>query len=53
VIASFIMKARADVSRFSPPNCVATDAIVEAASENPDKRILVDLAAQTHDSLVK
>lgn len=29
------------------------DAIVEAATENPDKRILVDLAAQTHDPLVK
>lgn len=29
------------------------DAIVEAASENPDKRILVDLAAQTHEPLVK
>jgi hypothetical protein len=29
------------------------DAIVEAASEQPDKRVLVDLAAQTHDPLVK
>ncbi|MEQ1748594.1 MAG: mobilization protein [Prosthecobacter sp.] len=29
------------------------DTIVEAASESPDKRILVDLAAQTHDPLVK
>jgi hypothetical protein len=29
------------------------DTIVEAASENPDKRILVDLAAQTHEPLVK
>jgi hypothetical protein len=29
------------------------DTIVEAATENPDKRILVDLAAQTHDPLVK
>ncbi len=29
------------------------DAIVEAASDNPDKRILVDLAAQTHEPLVK
>lgn len=29
------------------------DSIVEAATEHPDKRILVDLAAQTHDSLVK
>jgi hypothetical protein len=29
------------------------DTIVEAASEQPDKRVLVDLAAQTHDPLVK
>ena len=29
------------------------DTIVEAATENPDKRVLVDLAAQTHDPLVK
>ena len=29
------------------------DSIVEAASDQPDKRILVDLAAQTHDPLVK
>ena len=29
------------------------DAVVEAASENRDKRVLVDLAAQTHESLVK
>jgi hypothetical protein len=29
------------------------DAIVEAAVEQPDKRVLVDLAAQTHDPLVK
>jgi hypothetical protein len=29
------------------------DVIVEAASENPGLRILVDLAAQTHDPLVK
>ena len=29
------------------------DAIVEAASEDPNKRILFDLAAQTHDPLVK
>jgi len=29
------------------------DAIVEAAAENPDKRVLVDLAAQTHEPLVK
>jgi hypothetical protein len=31
----------------------ALDAIVEAAVEKPDRRILVDLAAQTHESLVK
>ncbi len=29
------------------------DAIVEAAIEQPDKRVLVDLAAQTHDALVQ
>lgn len=29
------------------------DAIVEAAVESPEKRVLVDLAAQTHDLLVK
>jgi hypothetical protein len=29
------------------------DLLVEAASENPDKRILVDLAAQTHEALVR
>jgi hypothetical protein len=29
------------------------DAIVEAAAENPGTRILVDLAAQTHEALVK
>jgi len=29
------------------------DAIVEAAAEAPEKRVLVDLAAQTHDLLVK
>jgi hypothetical protein len=29
------------------------DAIVEAAVDQPDKRVLVDLAAQTHDALVK
>jgi hypothetical protein len=29
------------------------DAIVEAAAENPDRRILVDLAAQTHEPLAK
>ena len=31
----------------------ALDAIVEAAVAQPDRRILVDLAAQTHESLVK
>jgi hypothetical protein len=29
------------------------DAVVEAAAEHPDKCMLVDLAAQTHDPLVK
>jgi hypothetical protein len=29
------------------------DSIVEAANEHPENRILVDLAAQTHDSLVR
>ena len=29
------------------------DAVVESAIENPGKRILVDLAAQTHDALVR
>ena len=29
------------------------DAVVEAATENPEKRVLVDLAAQTHDALVR
>src|SRR5450631_3916975 len=29
------------------------DSVVESAVENPDKCMLVDLAAQTHDSLVK
>lgn len=29
------------------------DSIVEAAVEEPERRILVDLAAQTHDALVK
>jgi hypothetical protein len=29
------------------------DTIVEAAVEHPDKRVLVDLAAQTHEPLVK
>jgi hypothetical protein len=44
-------------SDFASPVVVdryeSLDKIVEAASENPDKRILVDLAAQTHDALVK
>jgi hypothetical protein len=31
----------------------ALDAIVEAAVERPERRVLVDLAAQTHDPLVK
>jgi hypothetical protein len=31
----------------------ALDAIVEAAVEQPGRRVLVDLAAQTHDPLVK
>ncbi len=29
------------------------DAIIEAAVDQPDRRVLVDLAAQTHDPLVK
>ncbi len=29
------------------------DTIVEAATDQPDRRVLVDLAAQTHDALVK
>ena len=31
----------------------ALDSIIEAAVEQPERRILVDLAAQTHDPLVK
>jgi len=31
----------------------ALDAIIEAAVEHPGRRVLVDLAAQTHDPLVK
>jgi hypothetical protein len=31
----------------------ALDSIIEAAIEQPDRRVLVDLAAQTHDPLVK
>ncbi len=31
----------------------ALDSIIEAAVEQPDRRLLVDLAAQTHDPLVK
>ena len=34
-------------------NYESLDAIVEAASENPDRRILVDLAAQTNDGLTQ
>jgi hypothetical protein len=34
-------------------NYESLDAIVEAALEQPGKRILVDLAAQTHEALVK
>jgi hypothetical protein len=34
-------------------NYESLDSIVEAAIEQPEKRILVDLAAQTHDALVK
>jgi hypothetical protein len=34
-------------------NYESLDAIVEAASEQADKRVLVDLAAQTHEPLVK
>ena len=44
-------------SGFASPVVVdsfeSLDAIVEAAVEQPEKRILVDLAAQTHDALVK
>ena len=29
------------------------DTIVETAATNPEKRVLVDLAAQTHEALVK
>jgi len=31
----------------------ALDVIVEAAAEQPERRVLVDLAAQTHDPLVR
>ena len=34
-------------------NYESLDAIIEAAVEQPEKRILVDLAAQTHEALVK
>jgi hypothetical protein len=34
-------------------NLDALDSIIEAAAEKPDRRVLVDLAAQTHDPLVK
>lgn len=44
-------------SDFASPVVVdryeSLDAVVDAAGENPDKRILVDLAAQTHEPLVK
>jgi hypothetical protein len=34
-------------------NIEALDSIIEAAAEQPERRVLVDLAAQTHDPLVK
>ncbi len=34
-------------------NYASLDTIVEAAAENPDRRILVDLAAQTNDGLTQ
>jgi len=34
-------------------NYESLDAIVEAAVEHPDKRVVVDLAAQTHEPLVR
>jgi hypothetical protein len=34
-------------------NYESLDAIVESAAEHPEKRVLVDLAAQTHEPLVK
>ena len=44
-------------SGFASPVLVdryeALDSIIEAAIEQPERRILVDLAAQTHDPLVK
>jgi hypothetical protein len=44
-------------SDFASPVAVdryeSLDTIVETASENPETRILVDLAAQTHEPLVK
>jgi hypothetical protein len=44
-------------SDFASPVVVdryeSLDAVVEAAGDNPDKRVLVDLAAQTHERLVK
>ncbi len=44
-------------SQFASPLLVdryeSMDAIVEAATQQPDRRILVDLAAQTHEPLVK
>jgi hypothetical protein len=44
-------------SDFASPMLVdsyeSLDTMVELAAENPDERILVDLAAQTHEQLVK
>jgi hypothetical protein len=44
-------------SDFASPVVVdsyeSLDTIIESANDNPDKSILVDLAAQTHESLVK
>ena len=34
-------------------NIEALDTIIEAAAEQPERRVLIDLAAQTHDPLVK
>ncbi len=34
-------------------NIEALDSIIEAAAEQPERRVLVDLAAQTHDPLVR
>jgi len=44
-------------SEFASPMLIdsfeSLDTMVELASENPSERVLVDLAAQTHDRLVK